>query len=305
MNIQKTEGLVAAPFTPFLPDGGLNLGMVEPYVAHLAVQGVRGAFVCGTTGEGMAMTVPERRAVAERWVAASPDNFRVFVHVGHTVLEDCRALAAHAGGIGAHGVACMAPCFFRPPDVPSLVEWCARVAAAAPTTPFYYYHIPSMTGVSLPVAEFLDRAASRIPTLAGIKFTFEDLDDLQECLACGGGRYDILFGRDEMLLSGLRAGVRGAVGSTYNFAAPLFNELWAAHGRGDADTAERLQRSAVRLIEAFVGCGASPLAAFKWLMGRTGVDCGPVRLPLRCPTSAQKAVLESAIEESGILTATA
>jgi N-acetylneuraminate lyase len=300
MTNRRTQGLIAAPFTPMGADGAINLNAVDAYARWLHHHQVVGAFICGTTGEGMSLTLNERQQVAERWVATAPPGLRVIVHVGHNSLADCRTLAAHAQSIGADSIACISPFFFKPAGVATLVDWCAQVADAAPRLPFYYYHLPSMSGVSLRVSEFLRVAAPRIPTLAGVKFTYEDLEDFECCLQYEDARFDILFGRDELLLSALRRGARGAVGSTYNYAAPLYQALIAAYAQGDQAKAEDLQALAVRMIRQFLECGAHPVAAFKWFMTRVGVDCGPVRLPLHEPTPEQISALEPKLEASGI-----
>jgi len=296
----KTAGLIAAPFTPLRADGTLNLDAVEHYARWLQRKHVVGAPICGTTGEGMSLTLDERRQLAERWVTTAPAGLRVVVHVGHNALADSQALAAHAQSIGADSIACIAPFFFKPAGVGGLVDWCEQVATAAPRLPFYYYHMPSMTGVSEKVEEFLRLASQRIPTLAGVKFTFEDLEDYRRCLELDQGRFDVLFGRDELLLSALKLGARGAVGSTYNYAAPVYHALIAAYERGDAVKAADLQALAVRMIDAFLQCGAHPIAAFKWFMSQVAVECGPVRLPLVDPTPEQVAALETELEASGI-----
>src|SRR5690606_14641888 len=118
---------------------------------RLVRDGVSGSFVCGTTGESLSLTLDERKAVAEAWRRSAGDRLKVIVHVGHTCQRDAAELARHAAQIGADAVAAMGPSFFRPPGVRELVDWCAGVAAAAGDLPFYYYHIPSMTGVSLPM----------------------------------------------------------------------------------------------------------------------------------------------------------
>jgi len=300
MIVTKTNGLIAAPFTPMSSSGELNLEAVKPYAHWLCDQGLVGAFICGTTGEGMSLTIDERRQLAERWVRVSPPELPVIVHVGHNSLADCRALAAHAQAIGAASVACMSPFFFKPLDVDGLLLWCQQVAAAAPELPFYYYHIPSMTGFSVAVHRFLQLAGEQIPNLAGVKFTFEDLDDFGSSLQVADGRFDVLFGRDELLHSALQVGARGAVGSTYNFAAPLYLALIKAFHEGDQSRAGELQQVAVRMIDALVGCGAHPIATFKHFMGQVGVDCGPTRLPLQTPTSEQLTQLEIALAASGI-----
>lgn len=300
MNRQKTRGLVAAPLTPLRTDGTLHLEAVDSYAQWLRANAVIGAFICGTTGEGLSLTVAERRRVAERWMSAAPAGFRVMVHVGHNSLEDSRELAAHAAEIGADSFACMAPFFFKPGGVEALIRWCEQVASAAPSLPFYYYHMPSVTGMNCRVSDFLSEGSERIPNLVGIKFTHDDLADYERCLRLQGGRFDVLFGRDELLLSVLRMGAHGAVGSTYNFAAPLYREIIEAHGHSDDRRASRLQDVATRMIEVLAHGDVHPIAAFKWFMGRIAVDCGPSRLPLLDPTSEQAAALESRLQETGI-----
>jgi N-acetylneuraminate lyase len=291
--------LVAAPFTPMRADGSLNLELIPDYVAWLRGNGVAGAFVGGTTGEAMSLTVEERLQLAEAWRRAAPTDLKVIVHVGHTSLSDCRAMAAHAKDIGADAIGCLAPFFFRPDNVSELVSWCEAVAAAAPSVPFYFYHMPSMTRVEFPMAEFISLASSRIPTLAGVKFTFEDLTDFRRTVEFEDKRFDVLFGRDELLLSGLRAGAQGAVGSTYNFAAPLYLEIIRDFRAGDLKRAEEWQHTAVRMIDAAAHAGGSPIANFKALMAGLGLDCGPARPPLRAPTSSQLNALRATLRNLG------
>jgi N-acetylneuraminate lyase len=292
--------LVAAPFTPMLPDGSLDLEAIGPYANWLGENQIAGAFICGTTGEGMSLTTAERQRLAERWMAVAPAELQIMVHVGHQALEDCRDLARHAQRIGAHSIACLAPSFFRPASVAGLVEWCQQVAQAAPGLPFYYYHIPSMTGVTYKVYDFLELAAPRIPNLAGVKFTFEDLEDFQRCLAFDGGRMDMLFGRDEILLSAWKLGARGAVGSTYNFAAPIYHAMLQACQGGEEEKAAQWQAEAVAMIELLVKAGPQPVATFKWFMSQVGVDCGGPRLPLVTLSTTQREALQASLAASGL-----
>lgn len=290
-------GLIAAPFTPFHADGSLNLAVVEKQAASLVANGVAGAFVCGTTGEGVSLTMAERLQVAERWRQVAGGILRVIVHVGHTALGEARALAAHAEKIGAQGVATLAPYFFKPGNAEDLAAFCAEVASAAPALPFYYYQIPSMTGVSIPAADFLRAAAPRIPNLAGVKFTFENLMDFAECVRLDGGRYDIVFGRDEILVAGLSLGARGAIGSTYNFMAPIFHEIIAAFEKGDLAEARKKQAAANAIIQIFIRHGGLP--AGKAMMKMIGLDCGPMRLPVRTLNEKQEAQLRTELDAAG------
>ena len=295
----RFRSLVAAPFTPFHADRSLNLDVIPAYARFLRDNGVGAAFVCGTTGEGLSLTLEERLRIAERWVACADDRLRVIVHVGHTCLADARTLTAHAAKIGASAVSALTPCFFKPRNNAEVVNWCEAVASAAPALPFYYYNIPSMTGIDYPVVDFLAQAQDRIPSLAGVKYTHENLPDYKACVAFAQGRYDILFGRDELLLEGTDAGALGAVGSTYNYAAPLYLRLLAARTAGLATEARALQDTAIKMITICNGIGVTHLAASKALMAMLGVDCGPARLPLAQPDATQLATLRTRLNEIG------
>jgi len=295
----RFRSLVAAPFTPFHADRSLNLDVIPAYARFLRDNGVGAAFVCGTTGEGLSLTLEERLCIAERWVACADDRLRVIVHVGHTCLADARTLTAHAAKIGASAVSALTPCFFKPRNNAEVVNWCEAVASAAPALPFYYYNIPSMTGIDYPIVDFLAQAQDRIPSLAGVKYTHENLPDYKACVAFAQGRYDILFGRDELLLEGTDAGALGAVGSTYNYAAPLYLRLLAARAAGQATEARALQDTAIKMIAICNGIGVTHLAASKTLMAMLGVDCGPVRLPLAQPDATQLATLRTRLNEIG------
>lgn len=293
----RLRGLIAPPFTAFHADGSLNLALIERQAASLVASGITGAFVCGTTGEGASLTTAERMLVAEQWQNVSREKLPVIVHVGHTSIGDCVALAAHAQRIRVSAIACLAPFYFKPSTVEDLVDFCAEVAAAAPDLPFYFYHIPSTTGVGFAAADFLRAGRSRIPNLAGVKFTFENLMDYAECVQLEVGRYNILFGREEMLLAALSLGARGAIGTSYNFAAPIYHRILAAFEKGDLPGARIEQARANAMISIVLRFGGLPAA--KAIMQMIGLDCGPTRLPLCTLTEARQGELRRELENIG------
>lgn len=295
--MKHLTGLIAAPHTPFRADGSIELEVVPQQARLLVHNGVAGAFICGTTGEGSSLTSDERRTLVESWVAARPVGLSVIVHVGHLSLNEACALARHAEEAGADAIAAIAPSFFKPPTVTELVAWCAEVARAAPTLPFYYYYMPGMTGVTIPATDFLARAGDQIPNLAGVKFTHENLMDFARSTDHADAKYNVLFGRDEILLAALALGARGAVGSTYNYAAPLFLRIIAAFQRGDPDSARRDQARVMDFVAVLDRHGG--LAAGKCIMKLIGVDCGPVRLPLRALTENDEKNLRKDLEQIG------
>src|SRR5436190_225761 len=297
MNFTPLQGLIAAPFTAFNNDGALNLAAIEKQAEALVKNRVSGAFICGTTGEGLSLTTQERLQVADRWRAVVGKNLRLIIHVGANSIEDCRALAQHAQKIGADAISAFAPSFFKPGSIDDLVNFCATVAEAAPAVPFYYYHIPSMTGVNLDMVNFLAAASNRIPNLVGIKFTHENLMEFLACERIENGRFDMVYGRDEALLAGLATGARAAIGSTYNLAAPIYNRLIAAFNKGDLAAAQDEQYRGVQLIRLLVSYGFLPAA--KAATSMLGVDLGPTRTPLRALNSDQTKKLRADLEQLG------
>lgn len=291
-------GLVPAVLTPFTPSGDLNLGAIESQAELLVGDGVSGVFVGGTTGEFSSLMLDERLALTTRWAEVLKGTaVRLVVHVGANCLAESRALVAHAQSHGAASVAMVSPSYFKPRSAEVLIECCREVAAAAPDTPFYFYDIPMLTGVTFPVADWIEEAAARIPTLVGAKFTNPDLMTYQRLLRAGGGRFDVLFGMDEQLLAAVALGGRGAVGSGYNFAAPHFHRLLVAVGKGDFGTARGLQFTAVELIDLMFRVGY--LAAAKDLMRLRGVELGPVRLPQVTFTPEQATAFRREAERLG------
>lgn len=280
------NGLIAAPFTPMLADGSLNLGLIPEYYAMLVGNGINGAFICGSTGEGVSLTMEEKMAVAEAWASCNGQQhgFSIMQLVGGTCLADCKKLTEHAASIGLDAVSFLPPYYFKPANIEMLAACCAEVAAAAPDLPFYYYHIPVLTGVNFSMIDLLKAVDGRIPNFAGIKYTHEDLMDYLSCLNYGNGKFNILWGRDETFLSALVVGAKGAVGSTYNYAAPLYHQLMDAYNAGEMEHAATIQQKAIDMIELLGKYGG--IATGKAFMKLIDMNCGEFRLPVKNMTKA-------------------
>jgi N-acetylneuraminate lyase len=293
----RLTGLIAATFTPMHADGSLNLAAVPAMVDQLISDGVSGLYVVGSTGEGVSMTGAERKQTAEAFVRATGRRIPVVVQVGHNSIAEARELAAHAEKIGADGVSATPPSYFKPANIDLLVKCVAEIAGGAPDLPFYYYNIPVVTGVSFDMVEVMRRCGDAVKNFRGIKYTAPTLWEYQSLVELDGGRFDCLYGTDEMLLSSLVIGARGAVGTTYNMAAPLYNGIIAAFERGDLAEARRLQGLSVAFIRIAVKYRALP--AFKAMMKMIGHDCGPFRLPHQSLTTAEAAALQQELQAIG------
>ncbi len=275
--METIQGLIAATFTPLDENGRLDLDKIPQAVDQLIDEKIQGLYVCGGTGEGVSLTSDERKATAEAFIDAANGRIPVIIQVGHNSLLEAQALAAHAKTAGADAISAMPPTYFKPQTAEAALNCLATITAGAPDLPFIYYHIPSKTGLTFDMVSFLELAEERLPSLTAVKFTDARIDLLQACMGVENGRYDFYFGWDEMLLTGLNAGAIGAIGTTYNFAAPLYQRIYEAQQRGDLKTATQNQQLAVQMVRTIHQYGGIP--AHKSLMSILDLYGPTCRMP--------------------------
>eukprot|EP00118_Oscarella_pearsei_P014354 m.122525 g.122525 ORF g.122525 m.122525 type:complete len:234 (+) comp37791_c0_seq3:650-1351(+) len=187
------------------------------------------------------MTLPERMKTAEKWIESIKKRTKVIIHVGSTCLKDAQELACHAQSVGADAIATLAPLVFTPANSDELTSYLEELASYAPDTPLYYYHNPELAPAPVDLEKFLLEASSRVPTLAGVKFTEYNLDLFARCLNLDNKRYEMMYGRDEQLLGAMAMGAKGCIGSTYNFTGTLCGRIFAAFKKGDLASAQMEQ----------------------------------------------------------------
>lgn len=178
-----------------------------------------------------------------------------------------------------------------------LAQACMAVAETVPGMPFYYYHIPVLTGVDFPMIELLKKIDGKLPNFSGIKYTHEDFMDFLSCMHFKGGKYDMLWGRDENMLPALSLGAKAAVGSTFNYAAPLYHDLIEAFHKGDLEKAQQLQQRSIDMIRLLGRYGG--IATGKAYMRRIGLDCGQFRLPVANMSEAQWEAFQRDVDRLG------
>jgi N-acetylneuraminate lyase len=297
---KKFEGLISAPFTPMDKAGNLNLDIIPEYYNMLKNNGVVGAFINGSTGESVSLTQKEKQQQTEKWAECfKKDNaVRIINLVGGTSYKECIENAILSFESGIYAIAVLGPYYFKPADENYLAEFVARVGEAVPEMPVYYYHIPVLTGVNIPMARFITRISEMLPNFAGIKYTHEDFMDFMTCLNYKEGTFEMLWGRDENLLPSLAVGAKGAVGSTYNYAAPLYNELIKAFDEGRMDDARSLQIMSINMILLLGKYGG--MGTGKAFMKYIGLDCGEFRLPVKNPDPRTYSLFERDVKALGI-----
>lgn len=294
--MEKIKGLIDAPFTPFHEDGSLNLAPIPEYAALLASNGLKGVFINGSSGEGYMLTEEERMQLAEAWMAAVPEDFKVIVHVGSTSVMSSRRLAEHAQKIGAWGIGAMATPFPKIGSIEQLCRYCEEIASAAPELPFYYYHIPAFNGAFLSMYDFLKAVDGRIPNFAGIKYTFESLYEYNRCRRYQNGKFDMLHGQDETILPCLAmGGAQGGIGGTTNYNGRCLTGILEAWKKGDLEKARQLQDFAQDVIDVICNFRGN-IVGGKRIMKLIGLDLGPNRVPFMSVTEEEEQELRRQLE---------
>jgi N-acetylneuraminate lyase len=296
--MKKINGHIAAPFTPLHNDGSINLEPIHDYADLLHRNHLDGVFVCGSTGEGALLAKEERMLIAEKWVEASGKRLKVIVHTGGTNITDQRSIAAHAQEIGAYAISAMAPMFLGPRRIEDLGNFCKAVSRAAPDLPFYYYHVPGLNGILLPVMDILKYAEKEIPNFAGVKYTHDNMYEFDQCFRYKDKKYELLHGLDETYLSGLSYGCKSGVGGTYNHCFAIYRDMKKAYESGDMQKARDLQHLSHLFVNILIRFRGN-IVGGKRIMKFLGIDCGPNRIPLQTVSDNEEVMIKNELESIG------
>lgn len=273
----KLKNLIAATYTPMYKDGSINTTCIKDYSQFLIRNHITGVFMNGSTGDFTSLTINERKAITLAWSENRSNDLYLIDHIGDPSIKVAQDLALYASD-KVNAISAIAPFYFKISSVDKLVEYCREIAICAPNLPFYYYHIPILSRADLNMYSFLEQAKDKIPNLAGIKFTNNNLIDYGHCKNKINSKYNVLFGYDELFINSLPLGATGWVGSTYNHLAPLYYKIKTLFESGNMEAASNLQTKAIKFVELLDSKGGFNGVA-KGFMKTLGIDCGPSRFP--------------------------
>lgn len=292
LHIKKQEkhrimkNLIAATYAPMHDDASIAPERISEYASFLKSNKVAGIFANGSTGDFASLSVEERKTIIEAWASQKAEDFYITNHVGDINLNHAVELAAHSAD-KVDAIASLAPFYFKP-SLEKLVFYCKTIAEAAPNIPFYYYHIPDLTGAQFDMPTFMDMAKSEIPTFAGLKFTQNNMIHYTQSKQHNNQEFNVLFGVDEAFLASLPLGADGWVGSTYNHLAPLYLHIKELFEKNKYEEATSWQNKAIEFVNIIASYGGFN-GGGKSFMKMLGVDCGPARYP---HTTLSKEILE-------------
>lgn len=283
-------GAWPALVTPFTANDEVNLPVLRRVVDYLLTKGIGGLYVCGSTGEGVYMTVAERKLVLETVMEQVNGRVPVIAHVGAVAVADATALASHAQTVSADGIASIIPPLYRSTE--SVVDYFTALGAAAPETPLLTYIFGGPVD-----AVALMQAMTKIPTLAGSKYTGPNMFEFRRIVELGRGEWTVFSGMDEQCLFATMFGSSGNIGSTLNYIPGPYREIHVAVTEGDHGRGTDLQLRSNRITELMMAVGF--MGALKAVMSHIGFDCGATRLPNAMLPKEQWQPLFDQIDQAG------
>ena len=310
LSIGRIEGLVCPPFTPYKSDGSVNLDLVGKQLEMIEGTGASAIFLGGTASEGASQSISERVDIAQaymREIKNTNSSIKLIQHVGATSLVESQELAKRAQEAGVDAIASVTPTFFKPANLNQMVDWLGELAAAAPNTPFYYYHIPVMTGIPLTISvkSFLEAADTKIPSLHGVKYTSQNLCEYADCVLACNRKYDVMAGLSEQMLAALAMGAKSSVSVPFNlpFAMKYYQKILEQFKNGDLTGALETQTHINQLTFLLQQGGhGHPVAVMRAMVQmETGLDLGSCRLPLKPINSETYKTVENKLKELGFL----
>jgi N-acetylneuraminate lyase len=288
--MQTFNGAWPALLTPFTKDDTVNTQVLRDLVEFLIEKESSGFYLCGTTGEGLYMTVEERKLVAETVMSEVKGRVPVIVHVGSVTVKDAVELARHAQRIGSNGISSILPPLYQ--TTQSLYAYYEKIAEAVPDLPVLAYIFGGpMDAVSL-MKELM-----KIPNLAGAKYTGPNMYEFRNIINLRDHDWTIFSGMDEQCFFATMFGSSGNIGSTLNFMPHIYLAMHECYKNGALAHGLDLQIRANEITRILISFGFP--GALKKVMGMLGFDCGNPRLPnLPFPENEEKS-LKSQLESAG------
>ena len=294
----RLTGILPAMLTPFTRGGAkVDYEKACAFASTLADRGVAGLFVCGSTGEGLLMTLDERKRLAEEVIGAVGRRIKVVIQTGCLDTPSTIELTRHARDAGAHAVAVYTPAFYKYDDR-ALFGHFQRVAKTAPEIPLLLYNIPQYTGNGLSPT-LIQELAERVDSVVGMKDSSGDMVHLSQIIASAPKGFTMLNGADELSYQAYLTGAVGTVAMTANVVPEIFQSIFDGVKAGKLSSALKAQR---RLAEVMAALGRGQLlSVYKEAIRLQGYDVGHVRPPQRELSPAERKDLAKIMVEAGLI----
>ena len=287
-NNQKFKGIFPALLTPFDGKEKVNVGALTELVAYNIAKGVSGFYVGGSTAEAFLLSEEERKLVYKTVAKAAKGKVTLIAHIGCISTAQAIEFGKYAKELGYDAISAIAPFYYKF-NFEQIKKYYYDIVNAV-DMPMIIYNFPNFSGVNLTVAQVEEFFCD--DRFIGIKHTSNDYFAMEQFKTRFPEKL-VYNGFDEMLLSGLAMGADGGIGSTYNFMAEKYIEIYKLFSENKLAEARVLQQECNRIITAL--CKVGVMEGEKEVLCQMGFDFGNARAPFSVLTDEQKNFLRENI----------
>lgn len=289
-------GIMPALITPLDAAGKVKKAVVKTLVDRYLDAGVDGFYSVGGTGEGVLLTLDQRKAMAEAAIEANAGRGKVIVHTGAINSLEVLELTRFATAAGADGISSIMPSIYFKYNFKETLRFYSDIAKNT-DLPILIY--ANHTGAGINMNELMAELL-KIDNICGAKDTRSSNFAMWQLKQLNGGDINVINGPDESLLCGLCMGADGGIGGTYSAMPELFVALYRAFKAGELDKARELQCRVNRIIQTILSFSESScIAPMKELLKIKGIDTGAPTYPAVDFSAERKKAFIDALTEAG------
>ena len=274
-NLEKFKGIFVALNTIYDENDEINVSEIQKLVKVYESKGVKGVYVCGSTGEGFLLSTEERMQVVEAVKEVASDDSTIIVHVGCAGTKESIKLAKHAEKVGVDAVSAVPSVYYHLSPASVEKHWNGIIDST--DLPFIIYNIPQLTSFNLPL-DLFERMAKN-PKVIGIKNSEEPVFNMERYRTVAGDDFIIFNGSDEQMLGGRLMGANAGIGGTYGTMPELFVALDNLINENRIEEAKVLQYKINDIIFDLLKLPSLYGAAKNVISQRFGVNAGVPRSP--------------------------
>lgn len=277
-SMEKYCGIIPAFYACYDGNGQVSTERVKKLTRYFIQKGVKGVYVCGSSGECIYQSKEERMKTLEAVMSEAKGKLTVIAHVACNNTSDSMELAAHAEKLGVDAIAAIPPIYFHLPEY-AIAQYWNDISSAAPNTDFVIYNIPQLAGVALTMSLF--KEMKKNPRVVAVKNSSMPTQDIQMFKMEGGKDFVVFNGPDEQFIAGRAIGADGGIGGTYAVMPELFLKADELFRAGEMKKAQEVQYAIDEIIYAMCACHGNLYAVMKEILRRReNLDIGTVRKPL-------------------------
>ena len=277
-SMEKYCGIIPAFYACYDDSGRVSADRVKKLTRYFIEKGVKGVYVCGSSGECIYQSKEERMETLEAVMSEAKGKLTVIAHVACNNTEDSMELAAHAEKLGVDAIAAIPPIYFHLPEY-AIAQYWNDISSAAPNTDFVIYNIPQLAGVALTMSLF--KEMKKNPRVVAVKNSSMPTQDIQMFKMEGGKDFVVFNGPDEQFIAGRAIGADGGIGGTYAVMPELLLKADELFRAGEMKKAQEVQYAIDEIIYAMCACHGNLYAVMKEILRRReNLDIGTVRKPL-------------------------